>query len=102
MQAPPGALGDQLGQVLEVEDEHDDHAFLVLHGHHVHQAAETRRCRAQTGLGGAAQEILTSSPQLQTLLAEKWRFEHFDGCNPCWWVVEDMEHDLSPGKGPYP
>lgn len=59
VQAPPGALGDQLRQVLEVEDEHDDDAFLVLHGHHVHQAAETRRCRAETGSGGS-----TADPDL--------------------------------------
>lgn len=52
VQAPAGALGDELRQVLEVEDEHDDDAFLIFHRHHIHQAAETRRCRAKTCSGG--------------------------------------------------
>lgn len=64
VKAPPGALGDELGQVLEVEDEHDDHAFLVLHGHHVHQAAETRRCRAETGSGGLHRRPSPRPPSL--------------------------------------
>lgn len=72
VQAPAGALGDELRQVLEVEDEHDDDAFLVLHRHHIHQAAETRGCRAETGSGGAAEGALPTHPppppQHETLL----------------------------------
>lgn len=62
-----------------------------------HDAAEQRQAQ------GAAQQIPASPrAQHQTLLAEKRGFEHFDGCDPCWWVVEDTECDLSPGKGPHP
>lgn len=49
MQAAAGALGDELRQVLKVEDEHDDDAVLVLHRHHIHQAPETRSCRGERG-----------------------------------------------------
>lgn len=43
-QAAAPSLGQELGQVLKVEDEHDDGPILVLHGHHVHQAAEAGGC----------------------------------------------------------
>ena len=47
--APP--LGQELRQILEVEDEHDDRPVLVLHGHHIHQAAEAGGCKHR-GKGG--------------------------------------------------
>lgn len=30
---------------LKVQDEHDHHAILVLHWHHIHHAQETLTCR---------------------------------------------------------
>lgn len=72
VQAPAGALGDELRQVLEVEDEHDDDAVLVLHRHHVHQAAETRGCRAEGYSGGDAQGALpTHRPPCTTRFWQK-------------------------------
>lgn len=73
VQAPAGALGDELRQVLEVEDEHDDDAVLVLHRHHVHQAAETRGCRAEgySGRGRTGGSAHPPPPLHNTFLAEK-------------------------------
>lgn len=39
-----GLPGLRLPHGLEVEDEHDDGAILVLHRHHVHQAREGAAC----------------------------------------------------------
>lgn len=75
MQAPVAALGYNLCQVLEVEDEHDDDAFLILHRHHIHQAAETRGCQAETGSGGAAQGALPTHPPAQTTFGRKVFFK---------------------------
>lgn len=36
-----------LCQDLEVQDEHDHHAILVLHRHHVHHAQEAVSCRSR-------------------------------------------------------
>lgn len=51
-QASAPALGQELGQILEVEDEHDDSPVFILHGHHVHQAAETGGCKHHGGVTG--------------------------------------------------
>lgn len=55
-------LGVMLIGQLEVEDEHDHEAVLVLHRHHVHEAVEARACflqgthtNAHLGLGQSIQ-----------------------------------------------
>lgn len=44
-QAAAPLLGQELGQVLKVEDEHNDGPILILHGHHIHEAAEAGGCK---------------------------------------------------------
>lgn len=64
------ALGQELCQVLKVENVHDDGSFFILYGHHIHQAAEARSCGqpgAQGRLGIPVQlGLLTLRARIET------------------------------------
>lgn len=38
---------------LEIEDEHDHHAILVLHWHHIHHTQDALACRGQSSRGAS-------------------------------------------------